>query len=300
MLVAITGASGLVGSYTAAALHKAGHEVRALVRSSSRRDHIAPFVSQWQEGELDDSQSLAGLVAGVDAVIHCGVNWDAVHSSPLLNIQKNLVGSLQLLELSRQFGVGQFVFVSSVAVYDQILPGGRIDENHPTWPGMEYGAYKTSVEAFLKTYHTQAGMNTSSWRPAAIYGIDPNLARSQWHDLATAARDGGTIDTAHGGKITHVQDIADALTLCLGDASVAGEFFNLVDGYIYWQQAGEFARELTGSSATIIDRKGPGPKNQFDCAKAIAFFDRHGNSVALRRSTAGVREYVADLLKAMK
>lgn len=299
MLVALTGASGFVGSYTAKALHSAGHDVRALVRSSSRRDHIAPFVAEWREGEIYDSQSLAGLVAGVDAVIHVGVDWEAVRTSPVHNVQRNLAATLELLELSRVSGVQQFMFVSSGAVYAEILPGGRIDETHPTWPGSEYGAYKAAVEPFLKVYHAQAGMNTSSWRPVAIYGVDPNLARSQWHDLIQSARDGGTIDTAHGGKITHVHDVADALTLALGDASVAGEFFNLVDGYMYWQHAAEFAKEITGSSATIIDRKGTGPKNQFDCAKAIAFFDRHGNSVALRRGTAGVREYVADLLKAM-
>jgi len=45
-----------------------------------------------------------------------------------------------------------------------------------------------------------------------------------------------------------------------------------------------------------FDRKGAGPKNQFDCAKAIDFFNRHGNTLALRRGEAGVREYVAELL----
>ena len=90
-------------------------------------------------------------------------------------------------------------------------------------------------------------MNTSSWRPAAVYGVDPNLPRSQWFDLIKTAKDGGTIDTPHGGKITHVQDVADALTLAVGDDAVAGQFYNLVDGYMYWQGAAEFAKELTGS-----------------------------------------------------
>ena len=65
---------------------------------------------------------------------------------------------------------------------------------------------------------------------------------------------------------------------------------------MYWQVAAEFARELSGSTATIEDRKGPGPKNQFDTHKAIEFFDRHGNSVTLRRGHDGVRAYVGELL----
>src|SRR5947208_3301399 len=122
MLVAITGASGFIGSVTAAALHRAGHARRALVRRTSRPHPIQPH---------------------------------------------------------------------------------------------------------LTAYHHTYGMNTSSWRPAAVYGVDPNLERSQWLDLIRTAKRGGTIDTPQGGKITHVQDIADALTLALGDEQTAGQLYNL-------------------------------------------------------------------------
>jgi nucleoside-diphosphate-sugar epimerase len=299
MLVAITGASGFIGSYTVKALAAAGHAVRALVRPTSRREHIAPFVTEWREGDAADPQVIAGMVAGAEAVIHNAADWDALKRSPVTSFEKNVLGSLRLLESARQAGVEQFLFVSSVAVHHEILPGGRIDENHPTWPSSLYGAYKAAIEPHLKSYHITTGMNTSAWRPAAVYGIDPNHKRSQWYGLVKTAKEGGTIDTDHGGKITHVQDVADALTLAIGDASVAGQFYNLIDGYMYWQQAAEFAKEITGSSATIVDRKGSGPKNHFDCAKAIAFFDRQRNAIALRRGPEGVRAYVEELLAAM-
>jgi nucleoside-diphosphate-sugar epimerase len=296
MLVALTGASGFIGSHTAAALHARGHDVRALVRASSRRDHIAPHVAEWREGELHDPQALAGLVAGVDAVIHNGVDW-SVREIPTLNFERNVLGSLRLLEAAQQARVEQFVFVSSVAVYHTILPDRPLDENHPTWPSSTYGAYKAAVEPHLLAYQQSYGMNTSSWRPAAVYGVDPRLDRSQWFNLIKTAKQGGTVSTAQGGKITHVQDVADALSLAIGDESTAGQFYNLVDGYMYWQVAAEIARELSGSVATIEDRKGTGPKNQFDTRKAVAFFDRHGNTVALRRGHEGVRDYVRELLE---
>lgn len=296
MLVALTGASGFVGSQTAQALYQAGHTVRALVRPTSRRDHIEPYVHEWRQGEQHDPQTQAGLVAGADAVIHAAVDWDAREQGPTPNFQRNVLGSLQLLEAARLAGVGQFLFVSSVAVYHDILQDRKLDETHPTWPNSIYGAYKAAVEPHLKSYHFTYGMNTSSWRPAAIYGLDPHLSRSQWYNLVKTAKEGGVIDTPHGGKITHVQDVADALTLALGDAKVAGEFYNLVDGYMYWQGAAELAKELCGSEATIVDRAGPGPKNTFDTTKAEDFFSRHGNSIALRRGVEGVRAYVKDML----
>lgn len=299
MLVALTGASGFVGSYTARALARAGHTVRALVRPTSRREHIAQFVEEWRIGEQHDPQALAGLVAGVEAVIHASVDWNAREQGPTPNFHRNVLGSLQLLEAARLAGVEQFLFVSSVAVYHDILQDRKLDENHPTWPSSVYGAYKAAVEPHLKTYHFTYGMNTSAWRPAAIYGLDPELPRSQWYDLVKTARDGGTIDEPKGGKITHVEDVADALTHAIGDEKVAGEFYNLVDGYMYWQGAAELAKEITGSGANILDRTGSGPKNTFDTTKAQDFFNRHGNTVALRRGVEGVRGYVKQLLEKM-
>lgn len=301
MLVALTGASGFIGSFTAAALHRAGHDVRALIRSTSRRDHIKPSIAEWTEGDAADPQAIAALVAGAEVVIHDAVDWEALRRSPQSGFEKNVLGTLRLLESARQAGVQQFIFVSSVAVHHTILPSanGRIDEAHPTWPSGIYGAYKAAIEPHLMAYHHTYGMNTSAWRPAAVYGVDPKLEKSQWFDLIRTAKQGGAVDTAQGGKITHVQDVADALTLAVGDDSVSGQFYNLVDGYMYWQVAAEIAKELSGSGATITDRKGTGPKNQFDCAKAIDFFDRHKNAIALRRGESGVRGYIAEVLPAV-
>jgi nucleoside-diphosphate-sugar epimerase len=298
MLVALTGASGFVGSYTAKALHAAGHRVRALVRHESRREHIAGFIQEWTVGDQSDPQAQAALVAGVDAVIHNSADWDALEQSPLRNFERNVLASLRLLDAARAAGAGQFLFVSSVAVYHEIpdSAGGRITEETPAWPASIYGAYKAAVEPHLKAYHRAYGMNTSAWRPAAIYGLPPRIEDAQWLDVIREARHGGRVSTDKGGKITHVQDVADALTLAIGDSSVSGQFYNLVDCYMYWQVAAEYAKQLSGSSATVEDRQQGGPKNQFDTRKAVAFFDRHGNPVALRRGHDGVRAYVADLL----
>src|SRR5687767_12190850 len=113
MLVALTGASGFIGSYTAAALRKAGHDVRGLVRETSRRDHIEPHIAEWRVGDAADPQTVAGLVAGADVVVHNAADWDALERSPVTNFERNVVGSLRLLDAARQANVGQFLFVSS-------------------------------------------------------------------------------------------------------------------------------------------------------------------------------------------
>ena len=164
MLVSLTGASGFIGSYTAAALHRAGHRVRALVRESSRRDHIAPYVAEWVVGTQNDQGSAQRLSQGADALIHNSVSWNRDASNELPDLEDNVIGSLRLLETCRLAGVGQFIFVSSVAAYHEIpdSAGGRITEETVTWPESTYGALKASVEAHLKAYHARYQMNTSA------------------------------------------------------------------------------------------------------------------------------------------
>src|SRR5690349_1435922 len=129
MLIALTGASGFIGSYTARTLHQAGHRVRALLRATSRRDHIEPYIAEFHTGEFDDPDVARKLVEGADAVIHNALHWSTVTESDDDNFQRNVIGSLRLLEATRVAGGRQFLFVSSCAVYHEILPGGRIDEN---------------------------------------------------------------------------------------------------------------------------------------------------------------------------
>ncbi len=298
MLVALTGCSGFIGSNTAKSLKSLGHTVRGLVRKTSRRDHLQGIVDQYVVGDQADDEKLNELVKGVDVVIHNSVNWQT-RSDPIANFNSNLLGSLKLLELTRIAGVQQFIFVSSVAAISEISDewGGQITETHPTWPASLYGAYKAAMEAHIKAYHHSFKMNTSAWRPAAVYGVAPQIERSQWSGIIHEVKQNHPIDVANGGKITHVQDVADALALAVGDEKLAGEIFTIVDAYIYWQQVAMIAKELTGSQSDIADRMGNGPKNQFDCSKAIAFFERHGNHIALRRGLDGVREYVEKLLQ---
>ncbi|HET9588279.1 MAG TPA: NAD(P)-dependent oxidoreductase, partial [Anaerolineales bacterium] len=141
MLVALTGISGFLGRYTAAALRRKGHRVRALVRSAAQRGQDETIADEWQVGDQYDPAAQSGLVTGADAVIQAAIDWVALNQGPIANFEHNVLGSLRLLEASRQAGVRQFIFVSSLDVYHEILPERMLDETHPTWPASIYGAY---------------------------------------------------------------------------------------------------------------------------------------------------------------
>lgn len=296
MLVALTGASGFLGGHTASALKRAGHRVRALVRSEDGRNKDRTDVDEWHVGDQYVPQAQVRLAAGAAALIQVAIDWEALNKGPLPNFERNMLGSLRLLESCRRAGVRQFLFVSSIEVYHEILPDRPLDETHPAWPGSLYGAYKSAFELHLKAYHAAYGMNTSDWRPASMHGIHPKPQQSLWFDLIKAVKAGGTLSAGGDGSVVHVEDVADALAMAVGDASVAGHLFNLVDCGMAWHEAAEFARQRIGSGATIEGSPTSGSAPCVDAAKARAFLDRHGNARALRRGGEGVKEYISELL----
>lgn len=297
MLIALTGAGGFLGHYTAAALRRKGHRVRALSQPAEQRSQNEPTVDEWQVGDQYDPQVQSKLLAGTDAVIQVAIDWAALNQGPIANFERNVLGSLRLLEAARQAGVRQFIFVSSMDVYHEILPDRSLDETHPTWPASIYGAYKAAVELHLKAYHTTHAMNTSAWRPATMYGINPKLQKSLWFDLVKTVRAGGEVSTDADGLLVHVEDVAEALALAVGDEVVAGQFYNLVDCSMAWQEAASMMSALSESAAAHQARPGRVTQQPFNLAKAVTFFDQHGNRKALRRGREGVAEYIAALLR---
>lgn len=296
-MVALTGVTGFLGRHTAAALRDTDHRVRGLVLSAARRSQDESLADEWQVGDQYDPQVQSDLLAGADAVIQTAIDWAALNEGPIANFERNVLGTLRLLEAARQAEVRQFLFVSSLDVYDELLPDRSLDETHPTWPASIYGAYKAAIELHLKAYHTAYGMNTSAWRPATMYGINSQLKKSPWFDLVKTVRAGDEVSTEEDGMLVHVEDVAEALALALGDDSVAGQIYNLVDLGLEWREVAEMAREMTGSAAVIQERPSRGARRPFNPAKAIGFFDKHGNHKALRRGREGVAQYLAALLR---
>ena len=167
MRIALTGVSGFIGSEIARQLHGAGHTVTGLVRESSRRDHIEPFVDRFVVGDQADERCWDDLLDGAECVVHNSVNWRTMTGGQIdfdEHLRSNVLGSLRFLKASAP---RQFIFMSTIAVHHDMKPrwDGRIDEDHPLRPGTDYGAYKASIEAHLWAEHYRDGRHTSAIRP---------------------------------------------------------------------------------------------------------------------------------------
>ncbi|MDQ3186104.1 MAG: NAD(P)-dependent oxidoreductase [Pseudomonadota bacterium] len=148
-LVAVTGATGFIGSVLLRSLSNGGWKVRALTRSPRADDEF----TQWVEGDLDNLSSLRSLVKGVTAVVHCA---GQVRGSSLGDfVHTNVEGTGNLVRASiQQNSPPRFLLISSLAARQPEL----------SW----YAASKRMAEK-LVTDQSHI-MPCAVFRPTAVYG----------------------------------------------------------------------------------------------------------------------------------
>jgi NADH dehydrogenase len=115
--VVITGASGFLGRAACAAFTAGGFQVRALVRNPSAAADLQPIA---QGGifrcDLPDAIDERAMEGGMRALIHCA--YETRSATAEAARRTNVAGTEALVRLARRTGVGQLVFVSSMAAHE--------------------------------------------------------------------------------------------------------------------------------------------------------------------------------------
>jgi nucleoside-diphosphate-sugar epimerase len=276
MQIGLTGATGFVGRYIAWHLAQQGHRLRCWCRPTSDRrgfEEIANSV-EWVEGDLDDTASSEALVAGCDGVIHAalyhpGGGFRGGEGDLVTFTEKNIVGTIRLIEASRRAGVDRFVFISTCAVHEKILDDRPLDEAHPLWPKSHYGAHKAAIEKFVHSYGLSDGYPICALRPTGVYGVARPIQASKWFDLIRAVVRGEAVTCQRGGKEVHAADVAKSAALLLDAPGVAGEAYNCYDRYVSEYEVASIAKRLSGSPSEIRGQH-TSPKHQVETGKLRA------------------------------
>lgn len=259
MKIAITGLTGFLGHYVAKKLFEKDVHIHALIRSTSNTLHLTDYQKKitFLQGDMTDKEILKKFVQDADVVIHMayernGATFrDAANKDIKRFVEANLLGSIELLDASRQAGIRQFIFISSCTVYGHIFPHIKLDELHPLIPDSNYGAYKASVEVFCHAYFMTKSFDTTIFRPVGIYGVNPHLAHSAWYNIVKDIIHGSNVEVSGGGKIVNVEDVVQAIDLAIGNKDASGKIYNLVDFYIDNMTVAQIARKLCDSQSTI-------------------------------------------------
>jgi nucleoside-diphosphate-sugar epimerase len=304
MKIGLTGATGFLGRYVLRELNREGHACRCWKRPDSDLTGLDRMEGvEWVSGDLAEPDRFRPFVKGLDAVVHGalarpgrpgglrGLFKSGAEIDYMEFVKVNLLGSLSLMESARKAGVGRFVFISSCAVHEIILPDRLLDEAHPLWPTDHYGAQKAALEKFIHGY----GFGRDRWkicalRPTGIYGVDHPPEGSKWFDLIRRVKRGDRISDPAGGKEVHAGDVARAVSLLLRAEGIEGQAYNCYDLYVANQDVAEIAKGIFGSRSEI-ERLNRGPKHQIDTGKIRSLGMAFGGRELLEKTVRELAEY---------
>jgi dihydroflavonol-4-reductase len=140
----VTGASGFVGSAVARLLVERGFSVRALVRSSSPKQHLAGLDIEFVQGDLRDGEAVRQAMAGMRWVFHVAADYRLWARNPAEIIDNNMRSTRIVMEEAQRAGVERIVYTSSVATLKTGPSGESADETMPLDEHQAIGAYKLS------------------------------------------------------------------------------------------------------------------------------------------------------------
>ena len=208
--IALTGASGFIGSRLLIRLTLAGWSVRALMRTPAKHNQHAAV--EWVPGSLEDRASLARLLDGADAVVHCA---GAVRGATRAEFTgANTEGVRRLASIAANVATPPvFVLISSLAAREPELS--------------DYARSKKDGEAALAS--VAGAMPWVVLRPPVVYGpgdreVAPLFA---WMSRGVVPM------VAKGDRrfsLLYVDDLAEAVVQCLTGVTAAGRIFELHDG----------------------------------------------------------------------
>lgn len=180
MLVSVTGGTGFVGAHSVAAIRRAGHRVRLLVRDY---DTVAPALAPLKVdvgavdvvvGDVLDRDSVHRLVRGADAVLHAAsvYSFDSRRHGAMR--RTNVAGTELVLAEARQAGVGRIVHVSSVGA---LFPSrSALGPDSPVGrPREVYLASKALAEMVARRHQDDGAPVVITYPPALIGPHDPKL-----------------------------------------------------------------------------------------------------------------------------
>jgi nucleoside-diphosphate-sugar epimerase len=240
MKVALTGATGFVGSHVLDELQKHGHEVTALVRHDAQAEAVAARGATPAVADLYDRPAVAALLGHADGAIHTASPGDATSA--------DLDAAMADAAITAFAGTGKpYIPVSGIWIYG--ADPAITEQSRVNAPPMV--AWKPPIEGrVLSAADMRGAVVVSSVAYGDGGGGIPGL-------LLGSPRDGaGNLIMLGTGQqhwsTVHVADLADAFRRVLEDDSARGR-------YVIGNGLNPAVAELTQAAAVAVGAEGAVP-----------------------------------------
>ncbi len=262
----VTGAAGFIGARTSQMLLEQGHTV---VGIDNMNDAYDPRIKDYRLKNLQaqpgfkfhkhdiSEKSAIDLFKNekIDGVINlaarAGVRFSV--DNPWVFVESNVMGTLNMLEVCRQFGCKKFILASTSSIYGENPPYPTPETASSSEPMQPYAASKKGAEALVHSYHHLYDIDATIVRYFTVYGPAgrPDLAIFRfvkWVMEGEPIRINGDGNQSRG--FTYVDDIARGTIAAL--KPLGYEVINL-GGHevISINELVKLVEELTGKQAVV-------------------------------------------------
>jgi UDP-glucose 4-epimerase len=187
MKTLITGAAGFIGSQLTHHLWKEGKQIVLLDNFSyGKEDNLIfpdkDFRNEILKIDIRDKAAIDQImkngdidyifhIAGIAPLPDCQVKPDEA-------IAVNIIGTVNILEAAKKYGVKRIIFASTSAIYEN-------DKNFPSvedkfeLPSLIYPNTKYCAERFCESFSLNYGLNITALRFANVYGPHIDCLRKQ-------------------------------------------------------------------------------------------------------------------------
>jgi len=167
--VAVTGATGFLGSHLTERLLAEGCPLRALVRDPRKAAAFQDRVEAVVTGDIADREPVAALARGCDTFVHLVSNFRVVGGSAESYWRTNVEGTRNALAAAAEAGVRRFVHCSTIGVHGDVR-ASPADESTPFNPGDLYQETKLQAEQVCREAMENTDMEIVIIRPTSQYG----------------------------------------------------------------------------------------------------------------------------------
>jgi len=238
--VLITGATGFIGSHLAERLVADGAEVTLAVEPAASQANITDILDKVRIHEVDmrDGQKVQRLVrecqpSKVYHLAAVGVTEPGV--DPMLTVQVNVMGTLNLLEALRETDCNCFINTGTCYEYGHNTPPMR--EDQMVDPVNAYAASKSAAWLFCSMYHRTHGYPIVTVRPFTVYGsrqsdraLIPQTIISALRGAEGLAKDFAMTGGEQTRDFTYVDDVVEGYIRASLSGKAIGQTINLGTG----------------------------------------------------------------------
>lgn len=166
--VLITGGAGFIGSHLTDLLTSNGYNVVIVDNLSSGFEKNLNPKAKFYKMDINSPDLINVFKENeINYIVHLAAQANVSFSTkyPVVDATENVIGTINVLQLAKQFGVKKFMAASTAAVYGvpEKLP---VDENHKTICLSFYGLSKYTMEKYIQLF----GIDYVIFRFANVYG----------------------------------------------------------------------------------------------------------------------------------